>query len=263
MRRKTMGISLALIILSFYFSEAGAGEPAYKRECRLAQGIYLGLEESSTPLCFWDDRLVIDAASLAHYRWNEGATMAVQAFFSGPSLCADWQGQNYQLSWDHKVLYLCRFADGSVLSVWPLQSGPDLAVNARLKAALTPYHLPRELPDLFEPISPQVVVQSAEARGLQTLSLESLRSEKSLHEHLARYLDFPPFYGHNLDALYDILSDKALWGHRRQVPDLCLTETASFARRIGLDRWQLWLDVFNEAALANPYAPRIWLDHCP
>ena len=38
------------------------------------------------------------------------------------------------------------------------------------------------------------------------LDMNSLRSEKEVHELLARELGFPEYYGANLDALYDMLT---------------------------------------------------------
>ncbi len=32
-------------------------------------------------------------------------------------------------------------------------------------------------------------------------------SRREIHEYIAEKMDFPPYYGHNLDALYDCLTD--------------------------------------------------------
>lgn len=40
-----------------------------------------------------------------------------------------------------------------------------------------------------------------------TVDCSSITSAKELHRVLARSLDFPEWYGHNLDALYDCLTE--------------------------------------------------------
>ena len=32
------------------------------------------------------------------------------------------------------------------------------------------------------------------------------QDKKDIHSHLAQQLEFPPYYGNNLDALYDVMS---------------------------------------------------------
>ena len=39
------------------------------------------------------------------------------------------------------------------------------------------------------------------------LSCEGIATKQALHEALAQALSFPDWYGHNLDALYDCLTD--------------------------------------------------------
>jgi len=36
---------------------------------------------------------------------------------------------------------------------------------------------------------------------------KTILSKEDLHEHIARELDFPEYYGRNLDALFDCLSE--------------------------------------------------------
>lgn len=40
-----------------------------------------------------------------------------------------------------------------------------------------------------------------------TINCASIKNAEQFHEALARGLDFPEWYGHNLDALYDCLTD--------------------------------------------------------
>lgn len=37
---------------------------------------------------------------------------------------------------------------------------------------------------------------------------QEMRDRKSAHDHLKTQLDFPDYYGRNLDALYDLLSER-------------------------------------------------------
>ncbi len=48
-----------------------------------------------------------------------------------------------------------------------------------------------------------------ETEKIYHLSCVHLHSVDELHAALAAVLDFPPYYGRNMDALYDCLTEKA------------------------------------------------------
>lgn len=76
-----------------------------------------------------------------------------------------------------------------------------------------------------------------------TLNLRSMQSPEAAQDYLAAALALPEYYGKNLDALYDVLTD---WD-RPAVFRLRLPETgdmAAYGSRL--------LRVFRDAADANP-----------
>ena len=75
------------------------------------------------------------------------------------------------------------------------------------------------------------------------LSAASWRTARDAHEALARGLSFPDYYGHNLDALHDCLTE---------LPDtqLVIEDCALAAQRI--DTWPTFLAVFFDSAMENP-----------
>ena len=75
------------------------------------------------------------------------------------------------------------------------------------------------------------------------LSARAWRTEQDVHQALAQALSFPDYYGHNLDALHDCLTE--LNGTQ-----LVIEDCASAAGRI--ERWGAFLTVFSDAAMENP-----------
>ena len=75
-----------------------------------------------------------------------------------------------------------------------------------------------------------------------TLNLKTMQSPEAVHSYPAAALSLPPYYGKNLDALYDVLTDC----DRPAVFRLRLPETgdmAAYGRRL--------LTVFQDAAAVN------------
>ena len=75
------------------------------------------------------------------------------------------------------------------------------------------------------------------------LSARAWRTEQDVHDALARALQFPGYYGRNLDALFDCL---------RELTDTQLViEDCAFAAE-HIERWGKFLMVFFDSAMENP-----------
>lgn len=72
----------------------------------------------------------------------------------------------------------------------------------------------------------------------------AVKSREDLHRRLAEGLNFPDWYGGNLDALYDCLTDL-------EETTLCLTNRAAMEETLG-DDVNRFFRVFTDAAAENP-----------
>ncbi|MFE6888223.1 barstar family protein [Streptomyces sp. NPDC057694] len=79
-------------------------------------------------------------------------------------------------------------------------------------------------------------VQHLENRGFRVVHLEAhaWATERDMHQAVAAALQFPDYYGHNLDALNDCLGDVACFGPYDETAEgiglvLCLTDYDRFA----------------------------------
>lgn len=78
------------------------------------------------------------------------------------------------------------------------------------------------------------------------LNAEHLTSRERLHDELTERLQLPAYYGRNLDALYDLLTE------RTQRTEIHLTATALLEENLG--RYgKLLLHTLHDAAEKNPY----------
>ena len=75
------------------------------------------------------------------------------------------------------------------------------------------------------------------------LSAKEWRTEQDAHAALARALSFPHYYGHNLDALHDCLTEL---GDTQLVIEDCAAANAR------LEKWPGFLAVFFDSAAENP-----------
>ncbi|MBQ7519875.1 MAG: barstar family protein [Clostridia bacterium] len=74
------------------------------------------------------------------------------------------------------------------------------------------------------------------------LSAASWRTSRDAHDALARALSFPDYYGHNLDALHDCLTDL-------DDTALVIQDCAKAAEQ--LEQWPGFLQVFFDSAAEN------------
>lgn len=77
------------------------------------------------------------------------------------------------------------------------------------------------------------------------LDVSAAASAAELHALMKQALAFPRWYGDNLDALYDCLTDLGVETH------LTLTGTHSLAAVLG-DRWGAFARTLADAAAENP-----------
>lgn len=77
-----------------------------------------------------------------------------------------------------------------------------------------------------------------------TLSAAAWKTPADAHQALKDALGFPEFYGNNLDALHDCLTD---------LTDTCviIEECAKAAEQLG-EKWSRFLMVFFDACSENP-----------
>ncbi len=78
-----------------------------------------------------------------------------------------------------------------------------------------------------------------------SINAELLRDRDTLHDMLSEKLNFPEWYGRNLDALYDMLTS---CGETK----LTLTNPEALRENLG-SYGELLLRVFTEASEENPY----------
>ena len=75
------------------------------------------------------------------------------------------------------------------------------------------------------------------------LSAAAWDTPQKAHEALAKALEFPAYYGHNLDALHDCLTDLT-------DTELVIEECAKAGEK--MEKWPSFLAVFFDSAAENP-----------
>lgn len=74
----------------------------------------------------------------------------------------------------------------------------------------------------------------------------AMTDRPAAHSHLVQQLELPSWYGRNLDALYDVLTDIS------RETELILRDPGAVAEQLGRYGEAL-LDTLREAAESNPY----------
>lgn len=82
---------------------------------------------------------------------------------------------------------------------------------------------------------------------------QQMVSREAAHNHLREKLEFPPWYGRNLDALYDLLTE------RGRTMTIILYQEAAMLEALG-DYGHWLLETLEAAQKANP---ALRLERCP
>ncbi|MDR2016723.1 MAG: barstar family protein [Burkholderiales bacterium] len=90
------------------------------------------------------------------------------------------------------------------------------------------------------------LTKACEASSLRyfVVDIADVHNKTQLLDRLAEALEFPDYFGHNWDALYDVLCDEAWFGNNGVV--LHLKHTASFGK-LAADDWLTLRETFDEA----------------
>ncbi|MCL2296939.1 MAG: barstar family protein [Proteobacteria bacterium] len=97
--------------------------------------------------------------------------------------------------------------------------------------------------------TPEAVARFTEAREKSALhyfavDIADVHNKVQLLKQLAETLEFPDYFGHNWDALYDVLCDEAWFGDTGIV--LHLKHTTSF-EKLAADDWLTLCETLKEA----------------
>lgn len=82
---------------------------------------------------------------------------------------------------------------------------------------------------------------------------EQMQDRSKTHDHLTERLQLPDYYGRNLDALYDILSE------RREPMQLVVRHRETILVRLG-KYGEALCRTLEDAALSNPWLEVLFLD---
>lgn len=77
----------------------------------------------------------------------------------------------------------------------------------------------------------------------------NIESVDDIHHIFIKALQLPDYYGRNLDALYDVLTDTLLVPKTIKIQ---ISDAHELSQQIGADVYSALLSVFNEAQAVNP-----------
>lgn len=79
------------------------------------------------------------------------------------------------------------------------------------------------------------------------VNLEDVSNMQEFHQRVAQTLDFPAYYGHNLDALWDILSERNLSEEL-----LCFTSAQDFLLNARPEEVKALIDLLQDLTKESP-----------
>lgn len=79
------------------------------------------------------------------------------------------------------------------------------------------------------------------------LDANYMTDKKTTHEYIAKMLSFPEYYGHNLDALYDMLTDIA------KPLTIIIKHSELLEAQLGSYYGKLLLDVLKDSVIENDF----------
>lgn len=85
------------------------------------------------------------------------------------------------------------------------------------------------------------------ASGTVMLNGKQIKNKEDLHVVIAKGLNFPSFYGKNLDALYDVLSNDTAGDSVIKIKSASILK-----QRIGVNYFDALLETINAASDNNP-----------
>lgn len=79
------------------------------------------------------------------------------------------------------------------------------------------------------------------------LDANYMTDRRTTHEYIANMLSFPKYYGHNLDALYDMLTDIAT------PSTIIIKHSELLEKQLGTGYGKLLLNVLKDSATENDF----------
>lgn len=79
------------------------------------------------------------------------------------------------------------------------------------------------------------------------LDASYMTDRKTAHKYIARQLSFPEYYGHNLDALYDMLTDIP------KPTTIIVNHSGLLEAQLGTSYGKLLLEVLKDSAAENNF----------
>ncbi|MGN0465738.1 MAG: barstar family protein [Lachnospiraceae bacterium] len=79
------------------------------------------------------------------------------------------------------------------------------------------------------------------------LDAKYMTNREMSHKYIAKQLSFPTYYGHNLDALYDMLTDIC------ELTTIILKHSELLEEQLGSSYSKLFIEVLKDSAMENNF----------